>query len=45
MLKTSIWDSEKNKHGGVSFLFYKWIAHALNKLYAKYWTYFNMGSI
>ena len=44
MLKTSIWDSEK-KHGDISFLIHKWIAHELNKLYAKYWTYFNMGSI
>ena len=35
----------ENKYGDISFLFHKCIAHAWNKLYAKYWKYFNMGSI
>ena len=41
MMKTSIWDNEKqNKHSDISFfLFHKWISHAFNKLYAKYWTH------
>ena len=33
------------KHGDILILFYKRIIHAYNKLYAKYWTYFNMASI
>ena len=43
MLKTLMLDSEKNKHGDISFLFHKWIAHALNKLYAKVLKIFQHG--
>ena len=37
--------SWKNEHGDIYFLFEELTVHAWNKLYAKYWKYFNVGSI